>query len=71
MYSRTHGIPAIFSFFFPGFGQLVKGHLFKAFAIWIFGGIMIFLFWWTIVVPLGIWIWNVYDAYSANNAIVR
>jgi hypothetical protein len=32
---KTHGIPALFSFFIPGLGQLVKGDLSKAVGIWI------------------------------------
>jgi TM2 domain-containing membrane protein YozV len=64
---RTHGIPALFSFFFPGLGQLVKGHLFKAVGIWIAfmitGAMHIFgtgFLIWTII-----WIWQIYDAYNA------
>lgn len=69
MYNRTHSIPAIFSFFMPGFGQLVKGHIFKAFTIWIIGGIISFYFWWTIIIPFSIWVWNIYDAYSVNSRV--
>ncbi|MDD3247313.1 MAG: hypothetical protein PHF18_10785 [Methanosarcina sp.] len=64
---RTHGVPALFSFFVPGLGQLVKGHLFKALGIWIAfivtgamhivgTGISIWLI---------IWVWQIYDAYNA------
>lgn len=64
---KTHGIPALFSFFIPGLGQLVKGHIFKALGIWIAflvtgsmhivgTGISI----WVII-----WIWQIYDAYNA------
>jgi hypothetical protein len=62
---RTHGIPALFSFFIPGLGQLVKGHLFKALGIWIAlivtGATPI------VGIPLGliIWIWQIYDAYNS------
>lgn len=64
---RTHGIPALFSFFIPGLGQLVKGDLLKALGIWIAfiitGAVHIFgigyLIW------LIIWIWQLYDAYNA------
>ncbi|KKG01263.1 MULTISPECIES: hypothetical protein [Methanosarcina] len=64
---RTHGVPALFSFFVPGLGQLVKGDLFKALCIWIAfavtGAMHIirtgFLIW-TII-----WIWQLYDAYNA------
>jgi hypothetical protein len=30
-----HGAPAIFSFFFAGLGQFVKGHFLKAIIIWL------------------------------------
>ncbi|WP_410509547.1 hypothetical protein RSJ42_04830 [Methanosarcina hadiensis] len=64
---KTHGIPAMFSFFVPGRGQLVKGQILKAFLIWIAfavtGALHIigagFLIW-TII-----WIWQLYDAYNA------
>jgi hypothetical protein len=64
---RTHGIPALFSFFFPGLGQLVKGHLFKALGIWIALLISGTLHIFGIGIPLGliIWIWQIYDAYNA------
>jgi hypothetical protein len=64
---RTHGIPALFSFFFPGLGQLVKGHLFKALGIWIALLISGTLHIFGIGFPLGliIWIWQIYDAYNA------
>jgi hypothetical protein len=64
---RKHGIPALFSFFIPGLGQLVKGHLFKALGIWIALIISGAVFITGTGIPLGliIWIWQIYDAYKA------
>lgn len=33
--NKKHGVPAIISFFLPGVGQLIKGHIGKAFLVWI------------------------------------
>ncbi len=66
MTNQKHGFPALLSFFLPGVGQLVKGHILKAILIWIVGTIVTVFFWWTIVVPFTIWAWNVYDAYNSN-----
>jgi TM2 domain-containing membrane protein YozV len=61
----TYGVPALLSAFLPGLGQLIKGQILKALFIWIASGVVGFLLWWTIVVPLALWAWNVYDAYNA------
>ena len=61
---KTYGLPALISFFIPGLGQLIKGQILKAFLIWAVGGVVGFLLAWTLVVPFGIWVWNVYDAYN-------
>ena len=68
-----HPLPAFISFFIPGLGQLVKGHIFKGLFIWV-GGIAIwvlsiligFFVWWMFLVPVVFWIWNVSDAYNSN-----
>lgn len=57
---------ALLSFFIPGFGQLVKGQLVKVLLVWFIGGFICLLSWSTIVIPLFIWLWNVYDAYRSN-----
>lgn len=64
---RTHGIPALFSFFIPGLGQLVKGQLFKALGIWAALAICGFMSVIGIGILMGIvvWIAQVYDAYNA------
>lgn len=66
MYKQTYGLPAVLSFFIPGLGQLLKGEILKGVAIWIIGGLLSIFLWWTFIVPLGIWIWNIYDAYNSN-----
>jgi TM2 domain-containing membrane protein YozV len=68
MQKPTYGVPALLSFFIPGLGQLVKGQIGKAILIWIVGGILTFFLVWTVIVPLAIWIWNVYDAYNSPAA---
>lgn len=42
--NKKHGVPALISFFIPGVGQLIKGHIGKAFLIWllIVGAFVIF-----------------------------
>jgi len=64
--NTKHGVPALFSFFIPGLGQLIKGHFSKAIVIWVVGGIVGFFLWWTYVIPFIVWVWNVYDAYNSN-----
>lgn len=65
--SQKYPLAAFLSFLLPGIGQLTKGELFKAFIIWIIGGLFSLLFWSTIIVPLFLWLWNIYDAYNANS----
>lgn len=66
MESQKHGIPALFSFFIPGLGQIIKGQIIKGILIWAIGGVLSFFLWWTVIVPLAVWVWNVYDAYNSN-----
>jgi len=60
----THLIPAIVSFFLPGIGQILKGQIFKGIGIVIAGVIIGVFLSWTIIVPILVWAWNVYDAYA-------
>lgn len=65
-YRRTHGVPALFSFFVPGLGQLVKGDFLKAIGIWLafmVTGAM-HLFGTGFLIWAIIWIWQLYDAYN-------
>ena len=61
---QTYGLPALLSIFIPGLGQLIKGQIFKAFLIWVVGGLVGFFLFWTVVIPFIVWAWNVYDAYN-------
>jgi TM2 domain-containing membrane protein YozV len=63
--NKTYGFPAIVSFFLPGVGQLIKGHILKGLMIIFIGWTVSALLSWTIIVPFIIWVWNVYDAYNA------
>jgi len=65
--TQKHGIPALLSFFIPGVGQLIKGHIKKAVIIWIVASLTGFLLWWTFIAPFIVWVWNVYDAYNSNS----
>ncbi len=76
--NTKHGVPALLSFFVPGLGQLIKGHFLKAIAIWGSGILIAFLFFGSLysgqvglsnfiyLIPFAVWLWNVYDAYNAN-----
>lgn len=63
---EKHGFPALLSLFLPGVGQLIKGHFITAIAIWVIGTLVAYFLWWTYIIPFGIWVWNVYDAYNTN-----
>lgn len=61
--SQKHGVPAVLSFFIPGLGQLVKGHVGR--GIVIFFGVVFGLM--LMVIPgIIIWIWQIADAYNKN-----
>ncbi|TGC09488.1 hypothetical protein [Methanolobus halotolerans] len=64
--NRTHGVPALLSFFIPGLGQLIKGQIFKTIGIWVVLGICWLLQFILIGYLLGfiVWIWQIYDAYN-------
>ncbi len=64
--TQKHSVPTLISFFVPGVGQLIKGHIMKAFGIWVIGGFVGFFLWWTYIAPFIVWVWNVYDAYNSN-----
>jgi TM2 domain-containing membrane protein YozV len=65
-----HGVPALMSFFIPGLGQLVKGHVAKGLGTWgalfaaTVGG---FLVGYTFLAIPVVWIWSTYDAYKSNS----
>ncbi len=63
-----HGIPALVSFFFPGVGQLMKGHWKTAILVWValmLSFIACFFMVGLIMLPV-VWIWNSYNAYTAT-----
>ena len=66
-YRKTHGVPALFSFFIPGLGQLVKGHVSKALGVW--AALLISAFMSVIgigfLMGLVVWVAQIYDAYNA------
>jgi len=67
-HKRTHGLPMVLSFFIPGLGQIVKGHVLK--GVFIFFGMILSLFLMLYVIgiittPI-LWLWNLYDAYNAH-----
>jgi len=67
---EKHGVPALLSFFLPGLGQLVKGSVLR--------GIIVFVAMCLAVAAMGIvvgfviapilWLWQLYDAYTAPDA---
>jgi TM2 domain-containing membrane protein YozV len=67
MEKQTHTLPAVVSLVIPGLGQMIKGHFLKGIAIWVSGGLVGFFLGWTVIAPLLLWVWNVYDAYTANS----
>lgn len=66
--NQRHGVPALLSFFIPGFGQFAKGDFLKGIGAFVGFGVSVVLM--TVVIgwftaPL-IWIWQLYDAYTSN-----
>jgi TM2 domain-containing membrane protein YozV len=55
MEKQKHGVPVLVSFFIPGLGQLIKGHIIEDILIWIVGRLICFFLWWTFIVPFAIW----------------
>ena len=67
MQKQSYIIPAIVSAIIPGLGQMLKAQFIKGLLIMIVGGVVGFLLAWTIVVPILIWAWNVYDALTSDS----
>jgi len=59
-------IPGAVSLIIPGLGQIIKGQLAKAFMIWTLLSLISYYTWgeWSMIVPILVWTWNVYDAYN-------
>lgn len=61
----AHALPAFLSFFFPGFGQVVKGEIVKGFVIFtsfVVSAISMV----GLPVAIVLWIWSVVDAYGGG-----
>lgn len=64
--SQNHGVPALLSFFWPGLGQLIKGHVLRGIGIMA----LAFLAALSVLIGVGIllypavWIYATYDAYN-------
>lgn len=74
--NKTHGIPALISFFCPGLGQIIKGHIGRGMLmiVGVLTGIIISINYFVLMQfsPVGplivicVWIWAVFDAYNSN-----
>ena len=67
MENEKYLVPAVLSAVVPGLGQIVKGQFVKGLLIIIVGVTVAFTFVWTFIVPILIWAWNVYDAYTSTS----
>jgi TM2 domain-containing membrane protein YozV len=67
MENHKHLVPALMSAVIPGLGQIVKGQIVKGLLIIVLGATVSFLLFWTIIFPLVVWAWNVYDAYTSDS----
>ncbi|WP_256011370.1 hypothetical protein [Desertivirga xinjiangensis] len=67
MENQKYIIPGIASAIIPGLGQIIKGQIIKGLLIIIVGGTVGFLLAWTAIVPILIWAWNVYDAFTSDS----
>lgn len=64
---QQHGVPALLSFFIPGLGQLIKGHVAKGILIFIgmvVSGIACAYMIGFLTTPI-VWVWQIYDAYKS------
>lgn len=65
---QKHGVPALLSFFIPGLGQIIKGHVGKGILIIVgllVSSVMMLVLIGFITTPI-LWLWNIYDAYNSN-----
>jgi len=63
-----HVLPTILSFFFPGLGQIIKGHIGKGLLFilaMIVSFVMTLIAIGFILIPI-VWVWNLYDAYNSD-----
>jgi TM2 domain-containing membrane protein YozV len=67
---ERHGVPALLSFFMPGLGQLVKGSVLRGIAIFVamcLAVVAISIVVGIVIAPI-LWLWQLYDAYTAPDA---
>ncbi len=68
---KNPGLAAVFSFFFPGLGQIYNGEIGKGLMFIVVGGVFMLL----MIVLIGFillplfWIYNIYDAYKTAERI--
>ena len=68
---KNPGLAAVFSFFFPGLGQIYNGEIGKGIFFIVMGGVFAIL----MIVLIGFilyplfWIYNIYDAYKTAERI--
>lgn len=64
--SKTHGMPALLSFFIPGLGQIIRGDVAKGIAIFVVWCMTVVASFFLIGIPFMIvlWVWQIYDAYN-------
>ena len=67
MEKKTYPLNALASAIIPGLGQLLKGQIVKGLLIIVLGITVSYLLIWTIVFPILLWAWNVYDAYTSTS----
>ena len=67
MEKQRYLVPAVLSAIVPGLGQIVKGQFVKGLLILILGVTISYILVWTFIVPILIWVWNVYDAYTSDS----
>ena len=67
MEKQRYPLHALASAIIPGLGQLLKGQIIKGLLIIVLGITISYLLFWTVVFPLLVWAWNVYDAYTSTS----
>ena len=66
MENQKYLVNAIASAIIPGLGQILKGQILKGLLIIVLGITISYLLFWTVVAPILLWGWNVYDAYTSE-----
>jgi TM2 domain-containing membrane protein YozV len=71
--AQKHGVPALLSFFIPGLGQMIKGQFLGGIAIFVAMAFSIALWAFVIGIPITgvLWIWQLYDAYTAPDSATQ